>query len=537
MARARQGAAGDACSGARHLSALIVGSGFSGLAVAIELKRVGIEDFAVLERARAIGGTWRDNDYPGCACDVPSHLYSFSFAPHPGWTRSYAPQAEIRAYLERVADDFDVRRHVLFEQTVVAAAWDESSARWRVHLQSGALLTADALVMALGALSNPAIPRFPGDERFRGVRFHSARWDHGYDLRGKRVAVIGTGASAVQFVPRIQPAVAQLYLLQRTPPWVLPRLDRAFRGWEKAALRWLPGLRWLYRQSIYWRLERRALAFVHHPALMKIALREGERHLARSIRDPALRRRLTPRYQPGCKRLLLSDDYYPALAQPNVEVIDEAVAGLGEHAITLAGGRTIEVDAIIYGTGFAVHDYLGGVAITGRDGVSLSAQWAEDGAQAYLGTMVAGFPNLFLMTGPNTGLGHNSMVVMIEAQARYVREAMGVIHGHGHGHGHGRGQEKACGARSILEPRRDAQDAYSAWIAGRTEATVWRSGCRSWYLDERGRNTTLWPGFATTFCLRLARLRRDELDIRRLVRDRAHEDSSLWRSSSSVSKR
>jgi cation diffusion facilitator CzcD-associated flavoprotein CzcO len=481
----------------RHVEVAILGSGFSGLAVAAELKRAGIEDFVMLERAATLGGTWRDNRYPGCACDVPSHLYSFSFAPRADWSRTYSPQAEIRAYLERCADDLDVRRHILFEREVVAAAWDDAAARWRVRARTGEELTAHALVLATGALSNPAYPRLPGIERFRGAHFHSARWDHDHDLGGERVAVIGTGASAIQFVPRIQPRVARLYLVQRTPPWVLPRLERAFSAREQAAFRRVPGLRWLYRQAIYWRLEARVLAF-EHPALMRRVEKESERHIARSIHDPALRRLLTPRYTPGCKRILLSDDYYPALARPNVEVIGSELVGVSEHAITLADGRALEVDAIIYGTGFAVHDPLGGMAITGRDGASLASAW-EDGAEAYLGTTVAGFPNLFVMTGPNTGLGHNSMIVMIEGQARYVRAAICALRDRG---------------LASLEPRRDVQAGYNAWLARRHRRTVWSSGCTSWYLDARGKNTTLWPGFATAFRARMARLRLRDFELR-----------------------
>lgn len=490
---------------ARHVQVAILGSGFSGLAIAAELKKVGIEDFVILERAATLGGTWRDNHYPGCACDVPAHLYSFSFAPRPDWSRSYAPQAEIRAYLERCADDLDLRRHILFEREIVTAAWDDAGAVWRVRARTGEELTAHALVMAIGALSNPAYPRLRGIERFRGAQFHSARWDHGYDLRGKRVAVIGTGASAIQFVPQIQPRVARLYLVQRTPPWVLPRPDRAFSSWERAAFRRVPGLRWLYRQAIYWSHEGRVLAF-DHPALMRIVEQQGKRHIARSIRDPALRRLLTPRYQPGCKRILLSSDYYPALAQPNVEVIGDEIVEVSEHTIELAGKRAgtragtrvLEIDAILYGTGFTVHDYLGGMTITGPGGASLASRWA-DGAEAYLGTTIAGFPNLFVMTGPNTGLGHNSMLVMIEGQARYVREAICLLRDRG---------------LASLEPRQGAQTAYNAWLARRHARTVWSSGCASWYLDARGKNTTLWPGFATAFRARTARLRLDDFELR-----------------------
>ncbi len=477
--------------------AAIVGSGFSGIAVAVELRRAGLDDVVVLERGSALGGTWRDNRYPGCACDVPSHLYSFSWAPNAEWSRTFAPQGEIRAYLERCADAFDVRRHVRFGCEVVEASWDEAAAGWRLRTRSGEVLDATVLVLAVGALSNPALPRFPGRERFRGPQFHSARWDPAFDPRGKRVAVVGTGASAVQFVPRIQPDVERLYVLQRTPPWILPRRDRAFRGWERAVLRGVPGARWLYRQAIYWRLDARALAF-EHPRLMRLVERRARRHLARSIPDPVLRERLTPRYTPGCKRILLSDDYYPALAQPNVELVAEPVAGVDERGLALEGGRRLEVDAIVYGTGFRVHDHLGGMAVVGRGGARLAARWAE-GAEAYLGTAVAGFPNLFLMTGPNTGLGHNSMIVMIEGQARYAVRAIRLL------------RERRLAS---VEVRPEAQAAYNAWLRRRLPRSVWSSGCRSWYHDERGRNTTLWPGSAAGFRARTALLRSGDFDLR-----------------------
>ncbi|MFL5299432.1 MAG: flavin-containing monooxygenase, partial [Anaeromyxobacteraceae bacterium] len=482
----------------REAFAVVLGTGFSGLAAAAALDRAGVRDVVLLERSSALGGTWRDNQYPGCACDVPSYLYSFSFAPGHDWTRKFAPAAEIRAYLERCADALDVRRRILFGREAVLARWDEARARWRVRTRGGEEFLSRVLVAATGALSNPAYPALRGVERFRGPRFHSARWDHAADLAGKRVAVVGTGASAIQLVPHVQRVASRLYLLQRTPPWILPRRDRAYHGWERALLRRVPPLRWLYRQSIYWQLEGRGLAFVSHPRLMRVVAAVARWHLARSVRDPALRAALTPAYTPGCKRILLSDDYYPAVAQPNVEVVTEAIDEVREGGIALAGGRVLDVDAIVYGTGFDVHAYLGGLAVVGHGGLRLADAW-QDGAEAYLGTMVTGFPNLFVMTGPNTGLGHNSMVVMIEGQARWMSRAVRLLRERG---------------LASLEPRPDAQGAYNAWLRGRTAGTVWLSGCRSWYLDPGGRNTVLWPGFASGFRARTARLREGDLALR-----------------------
>jgi cation diffusion facilitator CzcD-associated flavoprotein CzcO len=480
----------------RRVFAAVVGTGFSGMAVAHELKRDGVDDLVLLERAPSLGGTWRDNTYPGCACDIPSHLYSFSFAPKGDWTRVYAPQPEIRAYLERCADALDLRRHVLFGREVVAAAWDEPRGAWRVSMRGGEELEARVLVLATGALANPALPALPGIERFQGARFHSARWEHGYDVRRKRVAVIGTGASAIQIVPRLQPDAERLFVVQRTPPWILPRGDRAFRGWERALLGVRPA-RWLYRQLLYWTLETRIVGF-ERPALMRAAEWWARRHMERSVRDPALRAKLSPSYRAGCKRILLSDDYYPAIARPNVEVVTERVREVGPGGLVLSDGRTIDIDALVLATGFEVHEYLGGLAVTGRGGATLRQRWGE-GARAWLGMLVPEFPNLFLLNGPNTGLGHNSMIVMIEGQARWAARAIRLL------------RERGLGS---VEVRPEAEAAHHRWIARRAGRAVWATGCRSWYLDAQGRNTTLWPASATAFRARTARLRTSDLLLR-----------------------
>jgi cation diffusion facilitator CzcD-associated flavoprotein CzcO len=482
----------------RDLFTVIVGTGFSGLAAAVELRKLGIEDFVLLERGESLGGTWRDNVYPGCACDVPSHLYSFSFAPKHDWTRSFAPQPEIRAYLERVADDFDLRRHMRFGMEVVSAAWDDTAARWTIRTRSGEELRAKTLVMGTGALSNPDVPSIPGMERFTGPSFHSARWNASADLAGKRVAVIGTGASAIQIVPAIQPRVAKLVVLQRTAPWVLPRLDRPYLGIEKWAMRWIPGVRALYRYTIYWQLESGVFAFVSQPALMKLVEWIGRLNIRIGIRDPALREKLRPPFKPGCKRLLLSDDYYPALAKPNVEVVTDPIAEIRERSIALSSGREIEVDAIVFGTGFKVHDYLGGIEVTGHAGKSLSELYGATGAQAWLGTMIVGFPNLFIMMGPNTGLGHNSMIVMIEGQAHLAAQAFRLLRD---------------GAARAVEPKPEVQAAFNEWIHRRSARTVWHSGCSSWYLDPKGRNVTLWPWLTVAFRRRTDRTRTAELAL------------------------
>ncbi len=458
--------------------------------MAAELQDAGIEDFILIERASSLGGTWRDNHYPGCACDIPSHLYSLSYAPNPDWSQVFAPQPEIRAYLEAFAHRRDITPRLHFGQNIVEASWDEGAMVWALRTATGDTFTATCLVSAVGGLSNPAYPTIPGRACFAGPQFHSARWDHAVDLRGKRVAVIGTGASAIQFVPQIQPVVERLFLFQRTPAWVLPRPDRPYSALERRAFARIPGLRWLYRQSMYWRFEGRLVAFTTFPSLMNMVERECLRHMAHAIHDPALRERLTPKYRLGCKRVLISNDFYPAVARPNVELIDQPIDHILEDGVS-THTRHVPVDAIIYGTGFTVHNYLGGMIVRGRGGSRLDDRWRE-GAQAYLGTTVAGFPNLFLLLGPNSGLGHNSLTVMIEGQAGYAAQAIALL------------KRRGLGAIEVL-PEVEAK--FNTWLQDRLADTVWDSGCRSWYFDERGKNTTLWPTFATTFRIRTARPR------------------------------
>lgn len=472
-----------------HTRVAIIGSGFGGLGAAIRLRQRGEEDFLIFERAGDVGGTWRDNSYPGCACDVQSHLYSFSFAPNPAWTRSYSPQPEIWDYLRRCARDFGVLPRVLFNHEVRDAAWDEGARVWRVETSRGTY-TADVLVMASGALSEPRVPQLPGFEKFRGESFHSARWNHSYDLKGKRVAVIGTGASAVQFVPEIQPLVERLHIFQRTPPWVMPRTERAFTEREQHMFRRFPLLQRAQRAAIYAFRELFVFGFRHLRA-SRLIRRIALRHLERAVPDAALRDRLTPRYDIGCKRILVSNDYLPALTRPNVELVTEAVTEVREHSVVGADGTERHVDAIIFGTGFRVTDQPLAAHIRGRGGVTLDETW-KGSPRAHLGTTVAGFPNLFILLGPNTGLGHTSVVYMIEAQIEFLMSALGYMERTG---------------VATLEPRPEAQAAFVGEIERRMEGTVWTSGgCASWYLDGTGRNSTIWPDFTWRFRRRVARL-------------------------------
>jgi cation diffusion facilitator CzcD-associated flavoprotein CzcO len=479
----------DSGEARRHTRVAIIGSGFGGLGAAIRLRQRGEEDFIVFERAADVGGTWRDNSYPGCACDVQSHLYSFSFAPNPDWTRSYSPQPEIFDYLRRCARDFGVLPHVRFQHEVREAAWDDGAQVWRVETSQG-LYTASVLVMASGALSEPRVPSLPGLENFKGRSFHSARWDHSHDLKGRRVAVIGTGASAVQFVPEIQPLVERLHVFQRTPPWVMPRTDRALSERERRVFRRFPALQRAARAGIYAFRELFVFGF-RHLRMSRLIRRVALRHLARAVPDPELRDRLTPRYEIGCKRILVSNDYLPALTRPNVEVVTEAVAEVREHSVVGVDGTERHVDTIIFGTGFRVTDQPLAAHVRGRGGLTLEAAW-EGSPRAHLGTTVNGFPNLFILLGPNTGLGHTSVVYMIEAQIELLVNALGYM---------------AQSGAAEIEPRAEAQDAYVREVDRRMGGTVWTSGrCASWYLDRTGRNSTIWPDFTWRFRRRVARL-------------------------------
>jgi cation diffusion facilitator CzcD-associated flavoprotein CzcO len=477
--------------GARRPRVVIVGSGFSGLGMAIRLKQGGMDDFVVLEKASDLGGTWRDNRYPGCACDIPSHLYSFSFAPGPGWSRRYPPAGEIWAYLRRCAERYGVEPHIRYGTEMTGAEVDPAGG-WRVHTRAGETIECAALVLAMGPLHRPMIPDVPGLDRFRGRSFHSSEWDPGCDLTGRRVAVIGTGASAIQLVPEVARRAAALHVFQRTPPWVLPRGDRPVAPWQRRLFRLLPVTRRLLRSAIYWSLELRVLGFSVSPGLMRLAERVAVRHLHSQVADPELRRALTPRYRLGCKRILLSDDYYPAFSRPNVELVTSGIAEVGEDRIVTADGVERPVDAIVFGTGFHVTDAMAQVAVVGRGGVALQDAW-RGGMEAYLGTTVAGFPNLFLVLGPNTGLGHNSMVFMIEAQTRYVLQCLRLLEARG-------------GAALEVLPR--VQSAFNRRIQERLRRAVWSvGGCTSWYLDASGTNRTLWPGSSFRYWLRTRRAR------------------------------
>jgi cation diffusion facilitator CzcD-associated flavoprotein CzcO len=477
-----------------HVRILVIGAGFAGLGTAIKLDEAGQRDFLVVDKGDSIGGTWRDNTYPGAACDVPSQLYSFSFAPNPGWSRSFSPQPEIQAYLERVAVRSGVLDRFRFGVTVEDATWDRDRLCWQVSTSAGSL-TADIVISGSGGLSEPKLPEIKGIETFRGEIFHSARWNHDYDLTGKRVAVIGTGASSIQIVPEVAPVVAHLDVYQRTAPWVMPRKDREYSRLERLGFRYVPLLQKAYRTGIYWGRECFVPAFTWNPRLAAPARAQALANIRKGISDPALREAVTPRYQIGCKRILISNTYYPALARDNVDLVTDGIAEITETGVVTRGGTEREIDCLVVATGFHTTDQPIAHHITGREGRTLADVWAEHGMSSYKGTTTAGFPNLFQIVGANTGLGHSSMVFIIESQIAYILSAL-----------------RQMDARGIatVEVSPEAQDAWTADVQHRMARTVWSTGgCASWYLDEHGRNTTLWP--RTTFNFR-KQLRTFDLD-------------------------
>ena len=460
------------------LHVLIIGAGFAGLGLAMRLRQQGIDDFLLLEKAGEPGGTWRDNSYPGAACDVPSHLYSFSFEPKTDWTRRYAPQAEIFAYVQQCISQYRLQPHIRCNSEVAEAWFDEPAALWRVTTTDGAIFSARALVSACGQLNRPLYPQLPGLEHFAGASFHSARWRHDVDLSGKRVAVIGTGASAIQFVPAIVPKVQQLTLFQRTPAYVLAKPDRAYSRFELALMQRWPWSQKLDRSLQYLYHEARGIAFFVLPSVMRLMRWQFLRQLERQIGDVQLRARLTPDYPMGCKRILISNDYYPALQQPHVEVVSDAIRAVNERGVVTADGREHAADVLIFGTGFAASDFLAPMRIRGRGGLELGQAW-KDGAEAYKGISISGFPNLFLLYGPNTNLGHNSIIYMLESQFPYVLTCLARL----------RGDVR------YLDVRPAAQAVWNRQVQQAIKHSVWEQGCTSWYQNAAGKHTNNWSGF------------------------------------------
>ena len=463
------------------LDVAVIGAGFGGLGAGESLMRSGIDSFAIFEMADSVGGTWRDNTYPGCACDIPSHLYSLSFSLNPEWTRSYPAQPEIETYLEETATKLKLRSHLRFGREVAELRWIDDDGCWLLSFTDGTTLTAGSVIGATGPLRRPSMPGIDGIDSFAGEIFHSARWRHDIDLTGKRVGVIGTGASAIQFVPEIAEAAGSVVVFQRTPPWILPRDDRPSPEWRRRLYRRVPFLQRLHRWRIYARQEMLSLAFIGRG---KVAQRlsdkikdAGRTLVEESISDPDEQRKLIPEFEPGCKRLLITNDWYPALARDDVHVVSAPIDRI-DPAGVLAGGENYECDVLIAATGFAATEFLAPLRIFGRDGEEITKHW-RDGARTHMGITVSGFPNLYLLAGPSTGLGHNSIVFMIEAQLRYVRGALNEL--------------RRSGARA-LELDGELESTTYDEMQRRLAKTVWTSGCGSWYRSEDGRVDTMWPG-------------------------------------------
>ncbi|PWU04883.1 MAG: 4-hydroxyacetophenone monooxygenase [Terriglobia bacterium] len=483
-----------------HVDVLIVGAGFAGLGMAIELRKAGWESFLVIEKGDDVGGTWRENRYPGCACDIPSHLYSFSFDLNAGWTRMYAPQPEIWDYLRRCAKRYGVLGNILFSTPLRDAVWEEAQGAWQVTVGEGMRITARVLISGMGALHVPQYPDLPGMERFAGPSFHSAAWDAQAVLDGKDVAVIGTGASAVQITPQIASRTQRLYHFQRTPAWIIPKADFAIpKRWRRRFER-VPLLMRAFRTLLFWNLEMRVGGFLGNRRLNRLGTKLALRHLETQVRDPELRGHLTPSYQFGCKRVLISSDFYPALQRPNVELVTQPITEVRERSIVTADGRERPLDAIIYATGFQATRLLDSAAIYGRGGISFGEGWQKRKA-ALWGITKYGFPNLFLLLGPNTGLGHNSVVLMIEAQIRYVMSCLALM----------RRQQQ-----QVMELREEAEERFEEFLRKRMPGSVWQAGgCRSWYQDpETGENVALWPGSVREYQRRTRRVSARDYELR-----------------------
>lgn len=478
----------------KDISVLITGTGFSGICVGIQLKKAGFHHFKIVEKASDVGGTWRDNTYPGAACDVKSNLYSYSFEPNPNWTKEYSAQAEILEYTKHCVDKYGLREHILFNWEVSSSLYDEEEATWELTNKKGEKLKADIVVFGNGPLHLPSIPNIAGIQDFKGEVFHSAQWNHSYDLRNKNVCVIGTGASAIQFVPEIQPKVKQLYLMQRTAPWILPKPDKPFSATEHTLFEKLPLTQRLSRDFIYYLNEAQVVGMIYNENILKMGEVLGKLHINKYIKDPALRKKLTPTYRLGCKRVLLSNNYYPALAQPNLEVVTDGIDHFTKDSVVTKDGRERKIDAVILGTGFHVADSFQYYDVRGRGGITFTEAF-KNGPEAYYGTTVHGFPNMFMMLGPNTGLGHNSMIYMIESQTNYIIDALKKM--------------QAQGIRSI-EVKKSVQDTFNKEIQQKLQGTVWQSGCKSWYVSEDGRNHTVWPGFTMEYRNRTKNIRMDD---------------------------
>ncbi len=476
---------------------LIIGAGICGLGTAIQLRAAGIRDVTLLEKATEVGGTWRDNTYPGVGCDVPSDLYSLSFAPNPEWSRTYSRAEEIQSYIVRLTDRHGLRDRIRFGREVVALRFDEQYGEWHVRCANEECYRARALVVASGPLAGPSYPDIPGLEQYQGAKIHSADWNHDYDFRGKRVAVVGTGASAIQIVPELVREVSHLKVFQRTPPWVMPKPDFATGALQRALYRRLPASQRTVRNALAVFHELMAFGVVFNTPFSRLLERQARRHLHRQVADPQLRRRLTPDYCIGCKRILVSNDYYPALQRDNCELVTTPLVGMRAGGIVTADGLEHHFDAIVFATGYAVNKEHWPLPVHGRSGRTLDSAFTPH-AQAYKSTVIHGFPNLFTIPGPNGGPGHQSFLVYAEAQMRYTVQGI---------------REILRRPGRFLDVRRPVQEAYNRRIQARMKYTTWNSGCQSWYLNSDGHNATMFPGLSLEFIRNLHRFRLQDYEV------------------------
>ena len=483
---------------ARKVEVVIVGAGFGGLCMAIKLQEAGIKDYVILEKADEVGGTWRDNTYPGCACDVQSHMYSYSFEGKPDWSKRYAPWHEIQQYILDTTEKHQLRPHIDFNQEVIGAEFDDKRARWTITTERGDKFDCKYWVLASGPLHVPQYPDIKGLDTFKGKVFHSARWDHSYDLKGKRVASIGTGGSAIQYCPEIAPDVEQLHVFQRSPAWVIPRDERSYLGVEKALFKRFPALRKLHRARLYWTNESRVWP-IFNPTVARSLQQFAKLFIRLQVKDRKIARQLTPDYTIGCKRVLISNKWYPMFNRDNVELVTNGIQEVRENTIVTRDGQTREVDCIILGTGFQVDPrlYMKGFTLTGLPGHELGKDWAG-GVEGYMGTLVSGYPNMFQLVGPNAGLGHNSIIFMIEAQVDYILKCM---------------ENTRLRYADYLDVKPEAQAAFNQEMAKGLENTVWTTGCTSWYQQSDGKNFAVWPFSTWKFWLKTRRVREADFNF------------------------
>ena len=463
----------------------IIGAGFGGLIAALRLKESNRNSFVIFEKANELGGTWRDNIYPGCACDVPSPLYSIASEPNSKWSRLFSPQPEILSYLKDVSIKNNIEKHINYNSEIVAMEYIENHGCWKMEAANGKITHVKMVIMALGPLSRPIIPPLKRIELFEGKQFHSSQWDLQYNLKGKKVAVIGTGASAIQFVPQIAPIVEQLTVFQRSAAWIADRMDRSFSKEEQKGFAKVPSTQKALREFIYWLLEFRGRLFMGNKIIYNLIEKLALKKLDKEVKDPITRKKLTPDYKLGCKRVLSSDDYLPTFNRENVALITDGIKEITKNGIITKDDNLFPVDTIIFGTGFEAAEFSTTAKFIGLNKQNLFDTWREESMQAFKGTTIAGFPNLAIILGPNTGLGHTSVVHMMESQMNYIMDYIAKL-------------EKSDKKISI-NIKKQTQDKYNQKIQSQFKGTVWASGCKSWYLDSNGRNTTLYPQLTTKF--------------------------------------